>query len=125
MINLTLRILLISGSLLTLLYMLIRVRIARMQIKDSIFWIFFLLILLIFSIFPSIATWFSKLLQFQSPINFILLLVVFTIIIQLFFISMKLGKTNADLRALTQRLAIDEKNRKDAFEDEKDGNKGT
>ncbi|MCL1830240.1 MAG: DUF2304 domain-containing protein [Oscillospiraceae bacterium] len=107
MINLTLRILLIIGSLVTLLYMLIRIRISRMQIRDSIFWILFLLSLLLFSVFPGIAVWFSKLLQIQSPINFILLFVVFVIIIQLFFISMKLSKTDSSVRALTTRIAID------------------
>ena len=117
MINLTLRIILISGSLITLLYMLIRIRISRLQIKDSIYWILFLLSLLIFSIFPSIAIWFSHILKIQSPINFMLLFVVFLLIIQLFLVSMRLGKLDSSLKALTQRIAIDEKNKRDSLLD--------
>lgn len=113
MLNITLRLLLICGSLVTLLYMLFRIRVSRMQIRDSIFWIIFMLSLLVFSVFPGIAAWFSQLLQIQSPINFILLFVIFILIIQLFFISMKLGKAESDLKMLAQRIAIDDKDKRD------------
>ena len=116
MINLTLRIILIVGSLVTLLYMLVRIRIARMQIRDSIFWILFLLVLLTFSIFPNIAVYFSSILSIQSPINFILLFVIFILILQLFFVSMRLGKTDADLRSLTQKIAIYQKEKNELTE---------
>ena len=112
MINLTLRIILISGSLITLLFMLYRIRSSRMQIRDSIFWILFLLILLAFSVFPKIATWLSGVFGIQSPINFILLFVIFVLILQLFFLSMRISKLDANLRSLAQRVAISESNNK-------------
>ena len=118
MINLTLRIFFISGSLITLLFVLIRIRISKIQIRDSIFWILFLLILLAFSVFPKIPSSISKLLHFQSPSNFILLFVIFILTLQLFFMSMKLSKFDADLRALTQRFAISEKSKQDLADDD-------
>jgi len=107
-INLTLRIVLIAGALITLLFMLYRIRISKMQIKDSVFWIFFLLILLVFSVFPQIPRWLSKILKIQSPINFILLFVIFILIMQLFFASMRISKLDANIRSLAQRIAIGE-----------------
>ena len=125
MINLTLRILLIAGSLITLIYVLMRIRISKMQIRDSIFWILFMLSLVVFSVFPGIPIWFSRLLQIQSPINFILLFVIFVLIIQLFFVSMKLGKTESDLRTLIQRIAIDEKNKNNLSSQSSSDNRNT
>jgi len=109
MISLTLRTLLIAGSLLTLVFMLYRIRASKIQIKDAIFWIFFLLLMLLFSIFPGIAQWFSKLLGIQSPINFVLLFIIFILVIQLFFACMRISQLDAKLRKLAQRIGIDQK----------------
>jgi len=117
MINLTLRILLISGSLLTLVFMLFRIRVSKTQIKDSVFWIFFSILLLVFAVFPGIAQWFSLLLGFQSPINFVLLAVIFILVIQLFFMSMKVSRLDAKLREIAQRVAIDRKEIEDKSRD--------
>jgi len=111
MINLTLRVLLISGSLFTLVFMLYRIRASKAQIKDSVFWIFFSVLLLAFAVFPGVTRWFSLRLGFQSPINFVLLAVIFILVIQLFFLSMKISRLDAKLRELTQRIAIDRKDK--------------
>ncbi len=113
MISLTLRILLIAGALLTLLFMLYRIRMAKMQIKDSIFWIFFTIFLLIIAIVPEIALWLSNLIGIQSPINLVLLLIIFILVVQLFSACMRISQLDAKLRKLSQRVAINEKNRND------------
>ena len=66
------RVCLVLGSLITATYILRRVRLAKVQIEDTIFWLLFSGILLILAIFPGIAYWAAYLLGFQSPINFVL-----------------------------------------------------
>ena len=66
------RVCLVLGSLITATYILRRVRLAKVQIEDTIFWLLFSGILLILAIFPGIAYWAAYLLGFQSPINFCL-----------------------------------------------------
>lgn len=111
MLSTALRIVLIAGSLLTLVFMLNRIRISKMQIKDSIFWILFSLMLLLLAIFPQIASWASRLLGIQSPINFVLLFIIFILVVQLFSYNMRLSRMDAKLKQLTQRVAIDEKDK--------------
>lgn len=111
MLSTALRILLIAGSLLTLVFMLNRIRISKMQIKDSIFWILFSLMLLLFAIFPQIASWASLLLGIQSPINFVFLFIIFILVVQLFSYSIRLSRMDAKLKQLAQRVAIDEKDK--------------
>ena len=111
MISLTLRIFLISGSLLTLVFMLHRIRVSKIQIRDSVFWILFALLLLLFSVAPAIAQWLSLLLGIQSPINFMLLFIIFILVIQLFFTSIHISRLDAKLQKIARRIAIDEKDK--------------
>jgi hypothetical protein len=111
-----LRALLITGSLSTVIFMLQRIRAAKVQIKDSIFWLVFAFLLLLISIFPGIAGFFSKLLRFQAPINFVYLLILFVLLIQQFSSTVRISRLDAQLQQLTQRQALDEKDRQDERE---------
>ena len=61
------RICLILGSFVTAGYILRRVRQAKVQIEDTIFWLLFSAALLILAIFPGIAYWAANLLGFIEP----------------------------------------------------------
>ena len=58
------RLLLIAGSLCTVLFILRRIRHAKIQIEDSIFWFAFSGLLLLLSLFPQIAYWVAARLGF-------------------------------------------------------------
>ena len=109
MISTALRVILIAGSLFTAIYMMNRISIAKIQIRDSIFWIIFSLLLFILSIFPEIALWASELLGIISPMNFVLLVVIFTLVVQLFFQNIRISQMNAQLRKLIQHVALNDK----------------
>lgn len=104
-----LRIILIIGSLLTAIFMLMRIRKAKIQIKDSIFWIFFSFCLLILSIFPQIAAWASNLLGILSPINFVYLFMIFILLVHQFFSSVRISQMDSKIKQLTQQIALQEK----------------
>ena len=74
------RICLIFGSLVTAWYILRRVRQAKVQIEDTIFWLLFSAALLILAIFPGIAYWAANLLGFMSPINFVYVVIIFLLL---------------------------------------------
>ena len=82
-----LRVCLIVGSLITAVYVLRRVRHAKIQIEDTIFWLLFSGVLLVLAIFPGIAYWASRLLGFQSPINFVYIVVIFLLLVKQFLLS--------------------------------------
>ena len=95
------RICLILGSLITAGYILRRVRLAKVQIEDTIFWLLFSAALLILAIFPGIAYWAANLLGFMSPINFLLLA-------KQFFMSIRLSQLDSKVRILTEQVALNE-----------------
>ena len=101
------RICLILGSLITAGYILRRVRLAKVQIEDTIFWLLFSA-LLILAIFPGIAYWAANLLGFMSPINFVYVVIIFLLLAKQFFMSIRLSQLDSKVRILTEQVALNE-----------------
>lgn len=106
--SIAIRIFLVLGSLATAVFVLRRVRQAKMQIDDSIFWLLFSVFLLVLSLAPHLAYWASGLLGFQSPINFVFLVIIFLLLIKQFFMSIRISQMDSKLRALAQKVALNE-----------------
>ena len=101
------RVCLIIGSLVTAIYVLMRVRRAKVQIEDTIFWLGFSAALLILAIFPGIAYWAANLLGFMSPINFVYIVIIFLLLVKQFFMSIRLSQLDSKVRMLTEQVALD------------------
>ena len=103
-----LRVCLIVGSLITAVYVLRRVRHAKIQIEYTIFWLLFSGVLLVLAIFPGIAYWASRLLGFQSPINFVYIVVIFLLLVKQFLLSIRISQLDSRLRILTEQVALNQ-----------------
>ena len=101
------RVCLILGSLFTAFFVLRRVRQAKVQIEDTIFWLGFSAALLILAIFPGIAYWAANLLGFMSPINFVYIVIIFLLLVKQFFMSIRLSQLDSKVRMLTEQVALD------------------
>lgn len=112
-----LRLILIIASLITTLYILRRIRHAKLQIEYAIFWLIFAGMLLIISIFPNLMIMLTRAVGMQSPINCVFLLVIFTLMIKLFMQTIEHSQLEDKLKQLTQRLAIEEKLREEEREE--------
>lgn len=111
--GLILRLILIIASLITTLYILRRIRHAKLQIEYAIFWLLFAGMLSIISIFPNLMIQLTRAVGMQSPINCVFLLVIFTLMIKLFMQTIEHSQLEDKLKQLTQRLAIEEKLREE------------
>ena len=111
----TLRIFLVIVSLLVAFYTVRKIRKAQLNIDDSIFWISVSLMLVIVSIFPSIAVFLSGLLGIESPVNFVFLFVIFLVLAKLFFVSIELSVQKHRLNLLIETLAVKKKEEDDAI----------
>ncbi|MCD8045504.1 MAG: DUF2304 domain-containing protein [Clostridiales bacterium] len=111
--SLVLRIVLVIGSVLTTLYIMRRIRNAKAQIEDAIFWLILAVLLIIISIFPVIPSAVARLLGFTAPVNFLFLFMIFILLVKAFTMSLKISSLEMKLRNLTQELAIREKETKD------------
>lgn len=102
------RVLLIIGSVITAFYVLRKIRRSRMRTEDSLFWLFFALILVILGVFPGIAIGVSEWIGVQSPANLVFLVVIFLLIVRVFMMDQQLSKLRQQVTNTVQRVAIDE-----------------
>ena len=72
----TLRFFLVIASLLTVIWILRKIRKMKVKMEDAIFWLVFSALIIVLAIFPEISYWLSKLLGIESPANLVFLFVI-------------------------------------------------
>lgn len=100
------QIVLIFVSIMTCAFILRSIRKSQVQINDAIFWVFFSLILLVFSIFPGLAETIASALGIVSAVNFIFLFVIFLLLINQFQLTLRLSKLDTKFKNLVQTIAL-------------------
>lgn len=103
------RLCLILVSVLTLFYMMRKVRQSKLQIEYSLFWIIFAALLLVLSIFPQIVVWLAGILGIASPANLIFVFIIFVLLLKLFMMTIELSQLENKVKELIQQIAIREK----------------
>ena len=109
------RILLIIGAGLVLLFMLKKIRQSKLKIEYVRFC--FSSVLLLMGIFSKIVSKISAILGFQSPVNMVFLIVIFILIIKLFFNTIQISALENKVDSLAQQIAIDRKMDHDLIKD--------
>ena len=108
--------LLLFGAVLMTYYILKRIRQSKLQIEYAIFWIVFSGILLIFSLFPFLVALLTRMIGMELPVNFIFLFFILILILKAFFQTIETSALENKVRNLTQRLAIEEKDRQEELQ---------
>lgn len=85
-----------------------KVRTSQMEASDSIFWFLFGACFVVFAIVPQVAYFFSNLLGFQSPSNFIFLFAIGVLLIKCFSLSVKHASLRMKVNELAQQVALSE-----------------
>ncbi len=102
----------ITASVLTFLFILLKIRKHKLNIDDSIVWILWSILLLIFSIFPELVDKISDFLGFMSASNFILCLFVFFLYIIVFSQNIRISNLTEKNKELIQKLSLKDYNEK-------------
>ena len=105
--TLPLRITLIVVSILTLLFVVKKVRDSKVKLEDSLFWLCFAGLVLVCSIFPGIFYFLSNVVGTYAPVNFVFLFFIFVLLLQSFHLSMRISQADTKIKELTQQLAIE------------------
>ena len=100
------QIVLIFVSLATVTFILRGIRKSQVQINDSLFWIFFSLVLLVFSVFPKLAEIIARALGIVSAVNFIFLFIIFLLLINQYQLTVRLSKLDTKFKNLVQTIAL-------------------
>ena len=108
-----LRWVLIIVSILLTFFVLRKIRQSKVKIEDSIFWVMFALMMVVFSIFPGLADILSDFVGTYSTSNFIFMFVIFILLVKVFFLSLKISQLESRVTELIQQLALDRKEEAD------------
>ena len=105
--TLTLRVVLVLVSLMTLLFVMRKVRSSKIRLEDSMAWILFSGVLFVLSVFPGIFDFLAELVGVYSTVNFVFLFFIFVLLILCFSLNMKVSQMDTKIKELTQLLAIE------------------
>lgn len=118
--SIVLRVVLLVASVLTAIWVLIRIRKSRVKQEDALFWICFAIMLALLGCFPEISYIMSDALGIQSPANFVFLAIIATLLEKLFSLSIQVSFLENKIEIMAAELAIRCKNIEDNIEKKKD-----
>lgn len=101
-----LRAFLIIGAVIAFIFVANRVHKSKILMGDAIFWVLLALLLVILAVFPGIAFFFSGLLGFISPSNFVFLLVMVLLMAKVFANSSEISMLKCRVNELAQENAL-------------------
>lgn len=107
------RILLIVSAVLLLVFMLKRIRQAKLKIEYTLFWIAFSSFLVLMGAFPKLFYMISSAIGFRAPISMVYLGIIFVLIVKMFLMTIQISQLENKIDALAQQIAIDRKIDKD------------
>lgn len=96
---------LLFGTICTLAFIFITIKKTNMNIRYSIAWISWGVIVLIFSLFPSLIDVISSLLSISVPTNTVFLVFMFLLYIMSFYLFIKVSKLTDEIKTLTYSIA--------------------
>lgn len=100
------RVLILAGTVVFVLYILLRIQKLKIKMEDAIFWIFFLVVIAVLGTVPQAAYWLSEVLGIQSPANLVYLLIIGLLIEKLFTLSVTLSMLEEKVTILAAEIAI-------------------
>ena len=107
------RVILVIVSILTMAFMMRKIRQAKVQIEAALFWVIMALILVVFSLFPAVADACAHLLGIYSTPNFLFLFMIFLLIVKVFGMTLQMSQMESRHKELVQRIALDQKAREE------------
>lgn len=88
------------------LYLLLKLRARRAEVKYILPWLFLDLVLAVVTAFPGILNWFCALFGIETPSNMLFFFALILLSAVVFSLTLALSRQNAQIRELTQRLAL-------------------
>lgn len=107
------RVILVIVSLLTMSFMMKKIRQAKVQIEAAMFWVIVALILVVFSLFPGVADACARLLGIYSTPNFLFLFMIFLLMVKVFSMTLQVSQMESKQKELVQKIALAQKEREE------------
>lgn len=102
----TLKALLIVASIVTVGWILRKIRKNKVKMEDAIFWIFFAAILLVLAIFPEVSYELCRIFGIMSPSNLVFLVIIFLLVEKIFTLSIIVSQLEDKIGVLSAEIAL-------------------
>ena len=110
--SITLRIILIVLSVISFGLCVMNIKQSKLKMNNSIIWMLGSLLLILMSIFTDVVGWISTLFGFMAPVNFVFLIMIGFLLVQVFIDNIRLSELNEKIKDLSHYIAIKEHNEK-------------
>ena len=105
--SVTLRVILIISSFIAFYLCITKIKKSQLKIENSVTWM-----LILMSIFPNVVVWISEKLGFVAPVNFIFLVMIAFLLMQIFIDNIHITSLNEKIKDLDHYIALKEKEEK-------------
>ena len=95
-------------ALISFAYIVIQIRNKTLTIRDSLFWVFFSLLLILMAGFPQVVGFFSRLFGIETASNLVYIIIIGLMITRIYKLSIIVSTLDTKIKELTQSLAIQE-----------------
>lgn len=110
--SITLRIILILGSLISFILCVKKIKQAKLKVENSIIWMLGSFVLILMAIFDGAVGWFANKLGFMASVNFVFLIMIFFLLMQVFIDNMRMAELNEKVKNLDHYIALKENEEK-------------
>lgn len=98
---------LVSACVLTAIFVFRKIRKSQLKIGDTLYWMLFCLLLLLMAIFHKAVYAVSGFIGFESPSNFIFVVIIFLLLVKIFLLDLRVIKLEDKATKIAQKYALD------------------
>ena len=115
--SVALRICLVALSIISLFYIIRKIRYSKMQIEYTLFWIVLSIIMILMAVFPQIVYWIAYMLGIMSPANMVYLFIIGILLVKVFMMTIEISNLESKVQALIQEVGISGKEQREEYQE--------
>lgn len=115
--SIALRICLVALSIISLFYIIRKIRYSKMQIEYTLFWIVLSIIMILMAVFPQIVYWITWVVGIASPANMVYLFIIGILLVKVFMMTIEISNLESKLQALIQEVGISGKEQRKEYQE--------
>ena len=106
--SITLRVFLIVCSILSFVFCIRRIKQSKMQVTNAAIWMIGSIVLVLMAIFDNGIAWIATKLGFIAPVNFVFLVIIGFLLIEVFIENIRITTLNEKIKELDHYIALKE-----------------
>ena len=115
--SVALRICLVALSIISLFYIIRKIRYSKMQIEYTLFWIVLSIIMILMAVFPQIVYCVTWRMGMVSAANVVYLFIIGILLVKVFMMTIEISNLESKVQALIQEVGISGKEQREEYQE--------